>query len=177
MTLNRNATFANNANTFNGGLSITSGTLTAAVFGTVLGAGTITMANSTIVELSGGADGSLSTGLLATSGNGSGVIIRGNGNNNNYALTISGSGTSTYAGTITQLGNPNTGVSIIKTGTGTQIFTGSNTNGTQINGGILAARQCQHSAPARSASAVARFVGTASRLTSRHSSAPPTAGV
>lgn len=115
-------TLSGAANTFSGGLIIASGSLIAGNPNPgVLGAGKVTMANSTTLDLNGN---SPTTGLLSTSGSGTGVSVTSNAVGT-PVLRVSGSSSETFAGVISN--GSATSVGLIKAGSGTQVLSGNNT--------------------------------------------------
>ncbi len=124
--------------TFSGGLNINSGSVISgsATPNGGIGTGTVTMANSTMLDLG---NNTLTTGLLNTSGDGTGVsITNATGTAGNKTLTISGTGTQTFAGVISN--GTATSLGVTKAGAGIQNLTGANSYSgiTTITGGTLA---------------------------------------
>ncbi len=126
-------TLSGAANTFSGGLTIDTagGSVIASGSGAgKIGSGTVTMANTTTLDLGGV---SRTIGLLATSGSGTAVSITSSTTDTGLTLTISGTTTQTFAGVISD-GVGTSPIALSKTGTGTQIFSAnqSYTGGTTI---------------------------------------------
>ena len=118
---------------FSGGLNIYSSSVIAGgTSSAVLGAGTVTFANNTSLDVNGN---NRNVGLLSAAG--SGVTITSN-SAGTPVLTINGGGAATFAGTI---GNGSaTTLGITKLGVGAQIFTNANTytGATTVSAGTLA---------------------------------------
>lgn len=128
-------TLSGAANTYSGGLTITGGSILVNNANTgVLGTGTVTMGAGTTLDLNGN---SQATGLLKTYDDASAITVTSNAAGGNPVLTLSGTGTETFGGVISN--GLATSLGIIKAGAGTQTFSGNNTytGATQINGGML----------------------------------------
>ncbi len=100
----------------------------------VLGTGTVAMGAGTTMDLNGN---SQTTGLLKTYDDASAITITSNAAGGTPVLTLSGTGTETFGGVISN--GLATSIGIIKAGTGVQTFSGNNTytGATQVNGGLL----------------------------------------
>ena len=131
-------TLTSAGNTFSGGLNINAGSV---IDGNpnvnTIGTGTVALANNTTLDLHGN---SPTTGLLATSGNGTGATIANNVSSTASTLTLNAAGTQTFAGAIVD--NTGTGgtLALTKTGTGVQVLSGnSNTFSgvTDVGAGVL----------------------------------------
>ncbi|WP_075089954.1 beta strand repeat-containing protein [Verrucomicrobium spinosum] len=128
-------TLSGAGNTFGGGLTVTGGTLLVdnANQG-VLGTGTVTMGAGATLDLNGN---SQTTGLLKTYDDASAISIRSNKASVATGLTISGTGSETFGGSISN--GLSSSFSLTKEGLGTQTLSGNNTytGATQINAGLL----------------------------------------
>ncbi|QIF02857.1 autotransporter-associated beta strand repeat-containing protein [Roseimicrobium sp. ORNL1] len=128
-------TLSGGANAYSGGLTVAGGSVIVNNANTgVLGSGTVTMGVGTTIDLNGN---SQSTGLLRTQDDASAVSITSNNAVGSPTLTLTGTGTETFGGAISN--GLASSLSIIKAGTGTQTFSGINTytGTTQITGGML----------------------------------------
>ncbi|WP_009959323.1 autotransporter-associated beta strand repeat-containing protein [Verrucomicrobium spinosum] len=128
-------TLSGAANTYSGGLAITGGSVIVNNANSgVLGTGTVAMGAGTTMDLNGN---SQTTGLLKTYDDASAITITSNAAGGTPVLTLSGTGTETFGGVISN--GLATSIGIIKAGTGVQTFSGNNTytGATQVNGGLL----------------------------------------
>lgn len=128
-------TLSGGANTYSGGLTVAAGSVIVNNANTgVLGSGTVTMGAGATIDLNGN---SQTTGLLRTQDDASAVSITSNNAVGTPVLTITGTGTETFGGAISN--GLASSLGIIKDGTGTQTFSGISTytGATQITGGML----------------------------------------